>query len=225
MVLELPIPTNFTTPQRLSAKKRAFLQIQEWIIDGTLKPKEKLNDADLADALGVSRTPIREALQLLSAQGFVEMFPGVGTQVTTVNQEDITKILPPLSVLQALAAEIIAGKLSKESLEDLKETNAKFAEAIKAGDSFTALKLDDQFHQIIVDQANNPYITQAVEGLLPHVMRLYFYKAIILTESSIDEHEVLIKALEDGDKNTASEVARTNWSRAIDEYFTDQKSH
>ncbi|PMX98004.1 GntR family transcriptional regulator, partial [Pseudomonas sp. MPR-R5A] len=48
----MPIPTNFTTPQRLSAKKRAFLQIQEWIIDGTLKPKEKLNDADLADALG-----------------------------------------------------------------------------------------------------------------------------------------------------------------------------
>ncbi|WP_461610308.1 GntR family transcriptional regulator [Cytobacillus kochii] len=219
----MPIPSNFSTPQRLSAKKRAFLQIQEWIIDGTLKPKEKLNDADLAEALGVSRTPIREALQLLHSQGFVEMYPGVGTQVTAVNHEDITKILPPLSVLQALSSELVAGNLGQEVINRLKGINQKFAEAINTEDSFSALKYDEEFHQLIVDETNNPYITQAIEGLQPHVMRLYYYKAIILTESSIDEHERIIQALEAGDKQTASDVTRINWIRAINEYFSEHK--
>ncbi|MDQ0268612.1 GntR family transcriptional regulator [Cytobacillus purgationiresistens] len=221
----MPIPTDFSTPQRLSAKKRAFLQIQEWIIDGTLKPKEKLNDADLAEALGVSRTPIREALQLLGAQGFVEMFPGVGTQVTTVNHDDIMKILPPLSVLQALATEIAAEIIDQQSINQLKEINEQFSHAIKTGNSFAALKLDVQFHDLIVEKADNPYITQTVSSLQPHVLRLYFYKAIILTESSIDEHNVIIKALEEKDKETCSRVARTNWIRAIDEYFTTENKH
>ena len=77
----MPIPTNFAVPGRISAKDRSFSQIQRWIIDGTLQPGEKLNDADLAGALGVSRTPIREALQLLEGQGLVEMHPGKDTRV------------------------------------------------------------------------------------------------------------------------------------------------
>ena len=69
-------------------------------------PGEKLNDTELAAALGVSRTPIRESLQLLEVQGFVKMFPGKATQVTEVRKESITELLPPLAALQALSAEL-----------------------------------------------------------------------------------------------------------------------
>ena len=62
---------NHTKPVRTTAKLHAFNQLQQWIIDGTLQPDEKLNDIELAQALGVSRTPIRESLQLLESQGFV----------------------------------------------------------------------------------------------------------------------------------------------------------
>ncbi|MFY0762522.1 GntR family transcriptional regulator [Metabacillus dongyingensis] len=219
----MPIPTNFSSPTRVSAKNRAFAQIQEWIIDGTLQPKEKLNDADLAQALGVSRTPIREALQLLNVQGFVEMFPGVGTQVTSVNKEDINKILPPLGVLQALAAELATPVISQESIDSLREINTKFAEAIKKGDFYSALKQDEQFHNIIVENAQNQYITNSISNLQAHVLRLYFHQSIILTNDSIQEHEAILQAFENKNKEKAASLARKNWIRAIDEFYSEQK--
>ncbi|MBY6054372.1 GntR family transcriptional regulator [Cytobacillus firmus] len=219
----MPIPSNYSSPTRVSAKDRAFSQIQEWIIDGTLQPKEKLNDADLAKALGVSRTPIREALQLLNVQGFVEMFPGVGTQVTSVNPEDISKILPPLGVLQALAAELAAPVISQETINILRDINHKFAKALNAGDTFSALKQDEKFHNIIIDLAQNPYISNTASMLQAHVMRLYYNKTIILKERSIEEHEDILKALEQKDREKAGNIARVNWLRAIDEYYSGEK--
>ncbi|MDY7046863.1 GntR family transcriptional regulator, partial [Virgibacillus sp. M23] len=65
----MPVPKNFSSPVRMTAKERALSQIQRWIIDGTLQPGEKLIDAELAESLAVSRTPISEAFQLLEVQG------------------------------------------------------------------------------------------------------------------------------------------------------------
>lgn len=220
----MPIPANYSTPIRMSAKKRAYSQILEWIIDGTLHPKEKLNDADLAKSLGVSRTPIREALQLLSFQGFVEMYPGVGTQVTSVNQEDISKILPPLGALQALATELAAPIISQEQIESLRELNHQFAEAVKSGDSYKALKLDEEFHKGIVEVTDNSYITSTVSNLLSHVRRLYFHNSIILTPKSIEEHEAILKALEEKNKEEAASIARNNVVKAIEIFYSIQEN-
>jgi DNA-binding GntR family transcriptional regulator len=103
----MPLPTNFSTPIRLSAKDQAFNQIQQWIIDGTFHPGEKLNDGKLAKVLGISRTPVREALQTLQAQGFVEMHPGKETRVTMIEKEDISKILPPFMVDPIVKTQIL----------------------------------------------------------------------------------------------------------------------
>ncbi|MBS4190312.1 GntR family transcriptional regulator [Bacillus sp. FJAT-49705] len=218
----MPIPANYSAPTRMSAKKRAFSQILEWIIDGTLHPKEKLNDADLAQALGVSRTPIREALQLLSFQGFVEMYPGVGTQVTEVNKEDISKILPPLGVLQALATELATPIISQETIRKLREINAMFARAVETGDSYTALKLDEEFHLNIVNVTENSYIASTVSTLQSHVRRLYFHNSIFLTSHSIDEHEAILRAFEENNKEEAARIAKSNVINAIDIYYAKQ---
>ncbi len=216
----MPIPSNFLTPNRLSAKERAFKQIQEWIIDGTLQSKEKLNDAELAQALGVSRTPIREALQLLSFQGFVEMQPGVATQVTAVNKEDISKILPPLAVLQALAAELATPIIDQQTINLLLNINIEFSRAIEEGNYYSALKLDEQFHKGIVEVIENPYISNTISMLQAHVRRLFFHKSIILTRDSVGEHESILHAFENKDKDTAANIARNNWLRPIDVYYS-----
>ena len=221
----MPIPSDFLTPNRLSAKERAFNQIQEWIIDGTLQPKEKLNDGELAQALGVSRTPVREALQLLNVQGFVEMQPGVATQVTTVNKDDISKILPPLAVLQALASELATPVIDNQSINSLHDINIEFAKAITEGDYYSALKLDEQFHKSIVDITQNPYITNTISMLQAHVRRLFFHKSIILTTDSVKEHEAILQAFECRDKEAASNIARKNWLRPIDVYYSSIKEN
>jgi len=214
----MPVPIDHAKPIRKTAKESAFIQIQQWIIDGTLLPGEKLNDIELAKALGVSRTPIRESLQLLEVQGFVEMFPGKATQVTAVEKEAITELLPPLAALQALSAELAIPLLSDETISLLESTNKRFSEAVNAQDYFSAIKIDEEFHQIIVDTANNSYIISMIASLQAHVSRLFFHNSIVLTEESIKEHNQIIELMKEGNARKVSSVMKDNWLRAIDEF-------
>ncbi|KKB38718.1 GntR family transcriptional regulator [Bacillus thermotolerans] len=214
----MPIPTDHSKPIRKTAKESAFSQLQQWIIDGTLLPGEKLNDKELAEALGVSRTPVRESLQLLESQGFVKMYPGRSTEVTEVEKEAINDLLPPLAALQALSAELAIPHLTDDVLALLEHKNQQFAEAIRTEDDFSALKIDEEFHQIIVDTANNPYISNLLSSLQAHVRRLFFHNSIVLTEQSIEEHRTIIGALKQGDVEAVSSVMKTNWLRAIEEF-------
>lgn len=218
----MPIPINHEKPTRKSAKESAFSQLQQWIIDGTLLPGEKINDTELAQALGVSRTPVRESLQLLEAQGFVEMFPGKATQVTEVDRGSIKDLLPPLAALQALSSELAIQNLNKEILALLVSTNQRFAEAIHSKNYYSALKIDEQFHDIIVDAANNSYIKNIIESLQAHVRRLFFHNSIILTEHSIQDHDTIISLMKTGDVVQLNTMMKNNWLRTID-LFPDVK--
>lgn len=207
----MPIPTNHLKPVRKTAKENVFTQLQQWIIDGTLLPGEKLNDTELAEVLGVSRTPVREALQLLEVQGFVKMYPGKATQVTEVKKESIYELLPPLAVLQALAAELVIPHLTDDVISLLESTNDRFAKAVRSENYFAALKIDEEFHQIIVDTAQNSYIHQIISQLQAHVRRLFFHNSIKLTEKSVEEHAKIIELLKNKDAENASALMRTNW--------------
>ena len=212
----MPIPENHSTTTRLTAKDHAYNQIQQWIIDGTLLPGEKLNDSELAESLGVSRTPVREALQLLQMEGFVRMYPGKATQVTEIERESINDLLPPLAVLQALATKIATEQIDSSVIEELEEVNQKFEQAINSKSYYSALKIDESFHQLIVDAAENAYIKQILRILQAHVRRHFFHNAIDLTEESISEHHAIIQFLKEGKAESAAEVMEKNWIRTLD---------
>ena len=213
----MPIPSDMSKPVRKTAKLHAYHQLLNWIIDGTLQPEEKLNDIELAQALGVSRTPIRESLQLLESQGFVTMQPGRATQVTPVQKDDINHLLPPLASLQALATEIAAPHMTDEIIAELESTNQQFADALKAKNFTEALKIDEQFHQLIIDTANNPYISQIVEMLQAHVRRLFYSEKIILRESSIETHAKLIALYKAKQTEELASLMTDNWLYTLEE--------
>lgn len=214
----MPIPQNYSAPVKISAKERAYNQIQEWIVDGTLMPNEKINDAQLADALKISRTPVREALQLLALQGLVAMKPGVATYVTELEDGAIEKILPPLSVLQALAAQTAAQLADDSDIKELTKYNKAFATAISKKDYFEALKDDEKFHGKIVKICDNPYLESSINVLQAHVRRLFFQNEIILSGESVDEHNAIIEAIKNKDADRASEIVKNNWQRSVDNY-------
>ncbi|ALS79985.1 MULTISPECIES: GntR family transcriptional regulator [Planococcus] len=218
----MPIPVNHAKPVRVSAKESAYLQLQQWIIDGTLQPEEKLIDTELAQALSLSRTPIREALQLLEVQGFVEMFPGKATRVTTIKKGDLKDLLPPLAVLQALSAELAIPNLDEHVFRLLEETNQRFIEAIESQNGFSALKIDQEFHQIIVDAADNPYIHSILSSLQSHVRRQFFHHSLMLTKSSYDEHVEIIQTLKEKNPTKVTQLMKSNWIRTIDELSTEK---
>lgn len=213
----MPVPTNHSKPVRMSAKESAYSQLEQWIIDGTLQPGEKLTDIELAQALNLSRTPIREALQLLEMVGFVKMYPGKATTVTEVLKEDIKNLLPPLAVLQALAGELAIPNITEDQIRRLEETNLRFAQAIKEKDSFNALKVDEEFHRIIIEAAQNPYINIMLSRLQSHVRRQFFHHSLELTDVSWKEHEEIIQAFKEKDGERLSSLTKYNWIRSIEE--------
>lgn len=218
----MPIPAGYKAEKQLSAKERAFQQIQEWIIDGTLAPGEKINDADLAKAINISRTPVREALQMLNQQGFVSMKPGVATYVNESNPDDLKNLLPPLAVLQSLAAEMETLYFDDDTFNQLTSINKKFEEALEMKDYYAALKHDEVFHKIIVDGCENPYLTNMTEMLLAHVRKLFFQNAIILNMDSVQEHKDLIEAFKKKEPEKAAQIARQNWMRPIYEKIKEK---
>ncbi|CAG7647496.1 HTH-type transcriptional repressor RspR [Paenibacillus allorhizosphaerae] len=218
----MPIPSNFSTPARMSAKERALSQIQRWIIDGTLQPGEKLIDADLADALGVSRTPIREALQLLEMQSLVEMHPGKDTRVKTIEKDDVLKMYPTLAALHSLAAELAAPLIIPGQIEQLKELNARFSQAIELGQPFQAMEIDEQFHNLIIDIADNPYVSSFSASLQIHIRRfkyVFLKQPVAATYASVQEHADIIQALEQGDRAAAAAVMKQNLLRPMNELY------
>ncbi|HEY2492582.1 MAG TPA: GntR family transcriptional regulator [Paenibacillus sp.] len=219
----MPIPNDFLAPNRMSAKERALSQIQRWIIDGTLQPKEQLIDADLAEALGVSRTPIREALLLLEAQGLVEVHPGKATRVKDIEKNDILNMYPVLASLHALAAEITTSLILPEQIEQLKALNAQFAESIENKDTYQAMEFDEQFHNLIVEISDNMYIASFSSSIQIHIRR---FKYVFLkqhetnTHNSVQEHAEIIDAMEKHDDAKASMIMKQNLLRPMSELYT-----
>ncbi|MDQ0340702.1 DNA-binding GntR family transcriptional regulator [Caldalkalibacillus uzonensis] len=218
----MPIPKDYRSPIQMTAKEKAFNQLQRWIIDGTLEPGEKLYDAEIAEALGISRTPVREALQLLEAQGFVKMHRGRETKVTEVSKEDVLKIYPPLATLQALAAEEAVNVIQEKQIEELKDLNKLYEQAIHSGQPYQAMEIDEAFHHLIVDTADNPYISDFIAILQLHSRRfkyIFLKQPSASTSSSIKEHELIIGALEERDKEKAALAMRQNWLRPMNEVY------
>ncbi len=218
----MPIPKDFHSPTQITARERAYSQLQRWIIDGTLKPGEKLHDGELADALGVSRTPVREALQLLEVQGFVEMHRGRDTRVTAIDKSDILKLYPPLAALQSLACETVAPTIRIEQTDQLRRINVELSNAINYREFFRAMELDEQFHDLIVEMADNPYITGFISMLQLHIRRfkyVFLQQPVSSSEASVVEHAAIIDAFDRRDSSTAAEVVKQNWLRPMNELF------
>ncbi|CUH96599.1 hypothetical protein P22_2689 [Propionispora sp. 2/2-37] len=215
----MPIPQNFIAPEQLSSKETAFRQIREWIIDGTLAPGEKINDMELSKALRISRTPVREALQLLEAQNFVEIMPGRKTTVTHIDEDELRLILPPIAALSGVACELAIDKINDQIISELKSMNNQIEYDIRNNSFFAANQHDLEFHNIILKVTNNKYIDGMLSMMLAHVRRLICNQQINLSLISVEEHKQLIHAFETKDKVLVVQYSTKNWKRPLDEYF------
>lgn len=145
------------------------------------------------------------------------MFPGKATRVTSVEKEDLKTLLPPLSALQALAAELAIPHLTSELIDTLTDTNHRFATAIKTKDNFSALKIDQEFHQYIVDAAGNSYVDDILGRLQAHVRRQFFHHSLILTLQSVEEHAKIIAALKERDTEKICNLMKANWNHTAED--------
>ena len=211
----MPIPQK-KNENYLSAKDRIFQTVQQWIIDGTMEPGERINDMELADYFSVSRTPVREALQLLGEQKLVQVFPSRGTYVTEIDLEDLRYVYEILGGLHALALDFCIDRLTETDLSELESLNQSFLRCAGIGLS-AAIEADHAFHRHICELSGNPYLCTYSEQLSAQARRNEnrYFKAYNHLVDSYDAHQRIIEALRKKDLPTAQAEIRRNWAASL----------
>lgn len=209
----MPIPAKEKMPAPLSAKEKIYLELSQWIMNGTLEPGEKINEAEIAEYFAVSRTPVREALQLLSEQKLIDIFPSKGSFVSTITRESARPIYEALAAVSCYIIRLACAKRSDKDIAELTARNEAFKKAYRAGQYGKLPSLDTAFHQYIGDIANNAYLTQMQNSLMIHASRIeiLYSEKISDREQSIQEHECIIHAIEERNILEGVKVAEDNW--------------
>lgn len=207
----MPIPPDDAVPERSLLRDEVYRRLRDAIVDGTFVPGEQLRDGDLAAWLGVSRTPVREALLRLAASGLVVAVPGRSTTVSDVDPDAVRDARDVIAALHALAVRETAGRLSDDDLGRMRAANDRFVAALAAGDVAAALNADDDLHRVPVEALGNHAVDAVLEQFGPLVRRAELLRFGGSGLASAERHDQLIRLLADGEGAAAEAVTFDIW--------------
>ncbi|MER7459359.1 GntR family transcriptional regulator [Micromonospora sp. NPDC126480] len=198
---------------RTLLRDQAYAAIRAAIVAGTLAPGQVVRDRDLAEQLGFSRAPVRDALARLVDEGLVESKPQSHTRVTPLILRDVRDALVVVRAMHEVAARSAVRRLRPEDLAVMRAANAEFARAVRSRDVERALTADDRLHDVLVRAGGNRAVAATIERYTPLIRRLERQRfASVPGEGSIRRHEALIEACAAGDAEAAAEITATIWS-------------
>lgn len=198
---------NYMENAYLPLRDVVFKTLRQAILTGELKPGERLMEIHLANKLGVSRTPIREAIRQLELEGLVIMVPRKGAQVASITEKSMRDVLEVRLALEKLAVELACSRISDEYKGKLEETLVEFEKATETGDASAIAKADVAFHDAIFVATGNMRLGQMVNNLAEQMYRYRF--EYIKDESGHkrlkEEHRRIYSAIIEGDVSRAME--------------------
>ncbi|MGE5454515.1 MAG: GntR family transcriptional regulator [Methylocystaceae bacterium] len=201
------IPVKLDTYKPL--REVVFETLREAIISGILKPGERMMEIQLADELGVSRTPVREAIRKLELEGFVVMIPRKGAYVSDISFKDINDIFEIRGALEMLAAGLACERITGDELENLECLLVKKWECIEKNDLDTMVETDTLFHEALYRASRNDRLWQIVSNLREQIQR---FRTTSLAspgrmKEAWEEHKELVEAIADRNISLAQELA------------------
>ncbi|MDF2569287.1 MAG: rspR 3 [Sporomusa sp.] len=184
--------------------------LREAIVNGVLKPGERLMEIQLAEELGVSRTPVREAIRKLELEGFVVMIPRRGTYVADLSIKDINEVFEIRTALDVLAAGLAVERITEDELEQLERLLVEIAELIEQDDADKIVESDSQFHDILYRASRNDRLVGIINNLREQFTR---FRSISIQypgrmQKSVEEHRRLVEAIASRDTDLAQQLAR-----------------
>ena len=199
---------TFSKPTDL--KEWAYRTIKKLIISDELQVGEQLRIEVLSAKLGISRTPIREALLILEREGLVRVASRVGFFVRDLTMQDLRELFELREIIEAYAAEKAVANLSAEDLLHLANIHKESVEAVNSGKLDTFLNFEIDFHTIIIKNANNQRLFGVMESLkdLTYRERLLSVRSIENVKQSLEEHEQILEALKQRNIQKAGECMR-----------------
>lgn len=186
-----------------------FENLRSTILEGKLKSGQRLMEVQLAEQLGVSRTPVREAIRKLELEGLVVMLPRKGAYVANISVKDLMDVLEIRASLEGLGASLAAERRNDEDIKNLEELEVEFEEAVRTQNIDMLLKKDIEFHECIFKAANNKKLEKMINTLWEQVQR---FRITYVSDSNaslslIDEHQSILNAIKEGNIADAKKFA------------------
>lgn len=201
--------------QRESLHAQAIDRLRDMIVEGDLAPGTRVIEAELCEQLKISRTPLREALKVLAAEGLLDLLPHRGARVTEVTAEDATHLFELIAGLEGLAAELAAARMSGRELERLQAMHQRLERYHAARRRHDYFRTNQRIHHLIVGLADNPILTATHQRLLARARRARYLA--ILSEQRWDEamreHAEGMAALAARDASRAATIWRRHTMR------------
>ncbi|MDK2881641.1 MAG: hypothetical protein PWQ99_1416 [Clostridia bacterium] len=201
----LPVKLDSYKPLR----EVVFDTLREAIINGVLRPGERLMELQLAEELGVSRTPIREAIRKLELEGFVVMVPRKGAYVAGISLKNIADVFEVRAALEALAAGLAAERITDEELEGLERIIVRKKKSIEEGDVAGFVQCDMEFHDAFYKASRNERLVQILGNLQDEIHR---FRSVSLAypgrmQDALEEHRKIVEAVAERDVARAQKLA------------------
>jgi DNA-binding GntR family transcriptional regulator len=202
------VPEDAPVLQRRLLRDDVFGHLRNAIVDGSFAPGEQLRDVELAAWLGVSRTPIREALLRLAEAGLVVAHPGRSTIVSSVDERAVRDARDVVAAMHEVAVREAMQSLTDTHLDAMRDANRRFREAVEAGDLDAALQADDDFHGVPVAVAANRALLAVLEQFTPVLRRAERLRfSTSQGRASVKRHDELIRLCAAGDTAGAAAIA------------------
>ncbi len=213
----MPLPEQDQQINRLPMREEVYEKLLTWIMEGNLYPGEKLVDKDLAETMGVSRTPVREALRRLEDKGLVESSASRWTRVSKISHDEPEMIYPLIWTLEELAASMAMGHLTPEDYKEMTQANEALKIALAKNDPVEASRADASFHGVYIRRSGNYHLINILDDLKIKYRRMeinYFAKDAETT-ASLEDHTRIIGAFKANDIALATKIIRSNWENSL----------
>ena len=206
------------TNSYLPLREEVFNTLRDQILKGELSPGDRLMEIHLADRLGVSRTPVREAIHMLEREGLAITIPRRGAQVAKMTEKELSDVLEVRQVLDELAITKACAVATSDLIDRLEASVMDFREAVKTGDPKLIVEEDESFHRIIYEAADNPRMLSILDNLREQMYRFRF--EYIREEKNydmlIEEHKQIIECLKRGDVDGVRAAMHTHLQNQVD---------
>lgn len=185
-----------------------FNTLRKAILRGELKPGERLMEIQLANKLGVSRTPIREAIRKLELEGLVLMIPRKGAEVAQITEKNMQDVLEVRKALEELSVQLACERITSEQVEEMKLAAEEFRKVLKSGDVTKIAEADVKFHDVIFAATNNQRLVTLLNNLREQMyrFRVEYLKQKECYPQLLEEHEKLIALISGGNVEEACEI-------------------
>ena len=189
-----------------------FNTLRQAILRGELKPGERLMEIQLANKLGVSRTPIREAIRKLELEGLVLMIPRKGAEVAEITEKSLKDVLEIRRALEDLAVRLACEKITEEEIAQLKIAGDEFKKVIGSKDITEVAEADVRFHDVIYEATDNPKLIYLLNNLREQMYRyrVEYLKKDEVRPQLLKEHDEIIRFVTEGNKDEAARMVCTH---------------